>query len=54
MLIGAWVNRKYVSREPWKLADYEDKWYAKFAAMEKAMAKMQSNTSAVTSMLGGM
>ena len=37
-----------------KLADYEDKWYAKFAAMEKAMAKMQSNTSAVTSMLGGM
>lgn len=24
-----------------KLADYEDKWYAKFAAMETAMAKMQ-------------
>ena len=36
-----------------KLADYEDKWYAKFAAMETAMAKMQSNTSAVTAMLGG-
>lgn len=36
-----------------KLADYEDKWYAKFAAMESAMAKMQSNTSALTSLLGG-
>lgn len=36
-----------------KLADYEDKWYAKFAAMETAMAKMQSNASAVTSLLGG-
>lgn len=37
-----------------KLADYEDKWYKKFAAMEKAMAEMQSNTNAVTSLLGGM
>ncbi len=37
-----------------KLADYEDKWYKKFAAMEAAMAKSQSNTNAVTSMLGGM
>lgn len=36
-----------------KLADYEDRWYAKFAAMETAMAKMQSNTSAVTALLGG-
>lgn len=36
-----------------KLTDYEDKWYAKFAAMETAMAKMQSNASAVTSLLGG-
>lgn len=36
-----------------KLADYEDKWYAKFADMETALAKMQSNTSAVTSLLGG-
>lgn len=24
MLIGAWVNRKYVTREPWKLVDYEE------------------------------
>ena len=36
-----------------KLADYEDKWYAKFAAMETALAKLQSNVSAVTSLLGG-
>jgi len=37
-----------------KLIDYEDKWYAKFSAMETAMAKMQSNSNAVTSMLGGL
>lgn len=36
-----------------KLADYEDKWYQKFAQMETAMAKMQSSVSAVTALLGG-
>lgn len=36
-----------------KLTAYEDKWYQKFAAMETAMAKMQQNASAVTSLLGG-
>ncbi len=36
-----------------KLADYEDKWYAKFSAMETAMAKMQSNANAITGLLGG-
>ena len=36
-----------------KLSDYEDKWYDKFAAMETAMAKMQNNANAVTSLLGG-
>lgn len=36
-----------------KLTAYEDQWYAKFAAMESAMAKMQQNASAVTSLLGG-
>ncbi len=35
-----------------KLTEYEDKWYKKFAAMETAMAKLQNNTNAVTSMLG--
>lgn len=36
-----------------KLADYEDKWYSKFAKMETAMAKMQSSANAVTGLLGG-
>lgn len=36
-----------------KVADYEDKWYAKFSKMETALAKMQSNANAVTSLLGG-
>lgn len=36
-----------------KLNDYEDKWYSKFSAMETALAKMQSNSSAVTALLGG-
>lgn len=36
-----------------KLQDYEDKWYKKFSKMETAMAKMQSNSTAVMSLLGG-
>lgn len=36
-----------------KLQAYEDSWYAKFAKMETALAKMQSNANAVTSLLGG-
>ncbi len=36
-----------------KLTEYEDQWYAKFSKMETAMAKMQSNANAVTSLLGG-
>lgn len=36
-----------------KLNDYEDKWYSKFSKMETALAKLQSNSSAVTSLLGG-
>lgn len=36
-----------------KLNDYEDMWYKKFSKMETAMAKMQSNTTALTSLLGG-
>ena len=36
-----------------KLTAYEDKWYSKFSKMETAMAKMQSNASAITSLLGG-
>lgn len=36
-----------------KLNEYEDKWYRKFSKMETALAKMQSNASAVTGLLGG-
>lgn len=36
-----------------KVAEYEDKWYRKFSKMETALAKMQSNMSAVTGLLGG-
>ncbi len=36
-----------------KLNAYEDSWYKKFAAMEKAMASMQSNMTAVSSLFGG-
>lgn len=36
-----------------KLKAYEDKWYSKFSAMETALAKMQSNANAITSLLGG-
>ena len=35
-----------------KLTEAEDKWYAKFTAMETALARMQANQNAVTSMLG--
>lgn len=34
------------------LTTYENKWYSKFSAMEVALAKLQSNSSAVTSLLG--
>lgn len=36
-----------------KLNAYEDKWYKKFSKMETAMAKMQSNASAVSGLFGG-
>jgi flagellar hook-associated protein 2 len=35
------------------LSAYEDKWYDKFTAMETALAKLQSNTSSITALLGG-
>lgn len=44
---------KKIAEAEEKLADYEDKWYAKFSAMETAMAKMQSNMNAVSSLFGG-
>lgn len=44
---------KKIAEAEKKLQTYEDKWYKKFSAMETAMAKMQSNASAVTALLGG-
>lgn len=44
---------KKIAEQEQRLQDYEDKWYKKFSAMETAMAKMQSNASAITSLLGG-
>ncbi|MCF0129280.1 MAG: flagellar filament capping protein FliD, partial [Pseudobutyrivibrio sp.] len=35
-----------------KLTDMEDKYYKQFAAMETALAKLQSNSSSVTGLLG--
>lgn len=42
-----------ITEQEQELADYEDKWYEKFSKMETALAKLQSNTNAVTSLLGG-
>lgn len=36
-----------------KLTAYEDKWYDKFAAMEKALANLSSKQSAVSGLFGG-
>jgi flagellar hook-associated protein 2 len=44
-------NRKIADLEE-KVADYEDKWYEKFSAMEVALSKLQSNQNVVASMLG--
>ena len=35
-----------------KLDDLKDKWYSKFSAMETALAKLQSQTSSLSSLLG--
>lgn len=43
-----------IKKQEDKLTAMQDKWYNKFAAMETALAKMQSNQSAVSSLLGGM
>ena len=37
-----------------KLTAMEDRWYSKFSAMETALAKLQSNQNAVSSLLGGL
>lgn len=42
-----------IKKEEDYLSDYEDKWYDKFAAMEKAMAKVNSKSDALGGLLGG-
>lgn len=42
-----------IKKEEQKLAALEDRWYNKFSAMETALAKLQSNQSAVSALLGG-
>lgn len=42
-----------IKQEEQKLTALEDRWYKKFSAMETALAKMQSNQSAVSALLGG-
>lgn len=43
---------KKIAEAEKKLNEYEDRWYKKFADMEVALSKLQSNQNAVTSMLG--
>lgn len=43
-----------IAKQEARLTSMEDKWYAKFTAMESALAKMQANQSAVSALLGGM
>ena len=43
-LIKQWTDR---------IKDQEDAYYKKFSKMEAALAKLQNNSSSLTSMLGG-
>ena len=36
-----------------RLSDYEDFYYKKFSAMESALSKLQSQTTALSNLLGG-
>jgi flagellar hook-associated protein 2 len=42
-----------ISKWEEKLEDYEDYWYDKFSSMETALAKLNSQTSSLSSMMGG-
>lgn len=43
-----------IAKQEELLTQLEDKWYNKFTAMETALAKLQSNQTAVSSLLGGL
>lgn len=44
---------KKISAQEKRLKALEDKWYMKFSAMETALARLQKNQSAISSLLGG-
>lgn len=46
--------KEKIKKQEEKLTAMEDKWYKKFSAMETALARLQSNQSAISSLLGGM
>lgn len=42
-----------IKKQEAKLNDYIDKWYAKFSAMETALAKLESKNNSLSSLFGG-
>ncbi len=44
---------KQIKKQEEKLNSYIDKWYAKFSAMETALAKLESKNSSLSSLFGG-
>lgn len=42
-----------IKEQEQKLNDYMDKWYAKFSAMETALAKLESKNNSLSSLFGG-
>ncbi len=43
---------KEIKEQEERITDFEDKWYSKFSAMETALAKLNSKTSAISGLLG--
>ena len=43
---------KDIKAQEERVKDFEDKWYSKFSAMETALAKLNSKTSAISGLLG--
>ena len=43
---------KDIKSQEERIKDFEDKWYSKFSAMETALAKLNSKTSAISGLLG--
>ena len=44
---------KKIKEQEEKLNAYMDKWYAKFSAMETALAKLESKNNSLSSLFGG-